>query len=225
MPYAFNNNKSRYNLEELTKNLNASQITTGTLNSSHLPVVPLAKGGTGVNNQTITKNYIFGAPTNGNGAPLWRKLVVSDIPNLDASKITTGTLDITHLPSGTASIPDVLYSGTPSKAPITLTTPADYYNHMRIYYTVRQATNTATSPMLSLDVYDPDGKYVNLESLTYVNATTIQSRFTTIYINDTKITVARSGYANIINTSNTGVSSSTDGTQDATYIHRVEAWN
>ncbi len=41
---------------------------------------------------SITKNYVLAAPSSAAGAPAFRKLVAADIPNLNASKITAGTL-------------------------------------------------------------------------------------------------------------------------------------
>lgn len=83
-------------------NLDASQITTGTL--------PVAQGGTGLS--STSQNFGFLGPTVGAGAPTFRLLVAGDIPNLDASKITTGTLAVarggTNLGSYTTG--DLLYA-------------------------------------------------------------------------------------------------------------------
>lgn len=50
-----------------------------------------------------TKNYVLAAPSSSNGVPEFRKLVSGDIPSLDASKITSGTLDDDRIPNFSAS--------------------------------------------------------------------------------------------------------------------------
>ena len=48
-----------------------------------------------------TKNYVLAAPSSANGTPSFRALVSADIPSLNASKITAGTLAVAR--GGTAS--------------------------------------------------------------------------------------------------------------------------
>lgn len=53
---------------------------------------------------TQTANTVFAGPTTGSAAaPTFRALVAADIPNLDAAKITTGTMATARLGSGTAN--------------------------------------------------------------------------------------------------------------------------
>jgi hypothetical protein len=50
-----------------------------------------------------TQNFVFAAPSGSNGTPLFRALVVGDIPELPASIINSGTLPIAHGGTGTAT--------------------------------------------------------------------------------------------------------------------------
>lgn len=75
-------------------NLAASKITSGTL--------ALARGGTASDNTARAINTVFAGPSSGSaGNASWRALVAADIPNLAASKITSGTLALAR--GGTAS--------------------------------------------------------------------------------------------------------------------------
>ena len=75
----------------------AGNITSGTL--------AVARGGTGADGSSITKNYVLAAPSGSNGAVSFRALVAADIPShthdnyLDKSATTLQTL------SGSLSIP------------------------------------------------------------------------------------------------------------------------
>ena len=53
----------------------------------------------------LTANTVFAAPNGAAGAPSFRLLVAADIPNLDAGKITTGTLAIARGGTGLATTP------------------------------------------------------------------------------------------------------------------------
>ena len=89
-------------------NHNASDITAGTL--------PVARGGTGA--ATAAANRVFAGPSSGDAAaPSFRWLAAADIPNLNASKITAGTLPVARggtggSDSGWESLTATTYSGT-----------------------------------------------------------------------------------------------------------------
>lgn len=77
--------------------------------SGALPIT-VAQGGTGVT--TATKNYVFAAPSGSNGAPSFRELVAADIPNLSASKITSGSLAAARGGTGVSlASPNTVFAG------------------------------------------------------------------------------------------------------------------
>ena len=151
---------------------------------------------------------------------------VSQIPNLPASKITSGRLAIarggTNASTAAAALQNimagksVLYndaSGTTGT--VSLSSSASNFNHMRVY---------ATSPYgdTSVDVYNPNGK-----SFTMTAVSTDNAGMTTMYfvqqrrtISGTSITVHDNGYAYFDSSGSSTVSATA-------YIKviRVEAWN
>ena len=73
---------------------------------------------------TTSANNVFAGPTTGSATtPAFRALVAADIPNLDANKITTGTIATARLASGTAASTSYL-RGDQTWATITATSPA-----------------------------------------------------------------------------------------------------
>ena len=101
-------------LDARIPNLNASKITSGTLGYAILPVgtgaEQVAQGNHTHGHRSITEfatnqtqYHVYAAPVAGNGQPNFRALVPNDIPNFNASKITSGTLVIGVLPTGTTS--------------------------------------------------------------------------------------------------------------------------
>lgn len=53
---------------------------------------------------STTANYVYAAPNGSAGTPSFRKLVAADIPNLAASKITSGTIAAARLPISTTQV-------------------------------------------------------------------------------------------------------------------------
>lgn len=74
----------------LTSFSGAVSAAAGVLSAGTLSI---ANGGTGLT--STSQNFVFAGPAAlGAGAPLWRALVVADIPSLDTSKLTSGLLPI-----------------------------------------------------------------------------------------------------------------------------------
>lgn len=86
-------------------NLAASKITSGTL--------ALARGGTAADNTARSINTVFAGPSSGDaGNASWRKLVAADIPSLNTSKLTAGTLGIARGGTGSSTVVSVLANTT-----------------------------------------------------------------------------------------------------------------
>lgn len=86
-------------------NLAASKITSGT--------IALARGGTATDNTARAINTVFAAPSSGSaGNASWRKLVAADIPSLNTSKLTAGTLGIARGGTGSSQVVSILANTT-----------------------------------------------------------------------------------------------------------------
>ena len=89
----------------LKDSLAASDIGSGTL--------ALARGGTASDNTARAINTVFAGPSSGSaGNASWRKLVAADIPNLNTSKLTAGTLGIARGGTGSSTVVSVLANTT-----------------------------------------------------------------------------------------------------------------
>jgi len=84
--------------------LSSDQVLSGAKTFSTAPAfsTPLGvqSGGTGAT--SAGANAVFAGPATGSGAPGFRTLSATDVPPLDASKITTGTLGISRGGTGTS---------------------------------------------------------------------------------------------------------------------------
>lgn len=72
---------------------------------------------------TQTTNKVFAAPNGSTGVPTFRALVAADIPNLDVSKLTTGTLAVNRGGTGVATFASnrlVIGNGTSPLSTLTL---------------------------------------------------------------------------------------------------------
>jgi hypothetical protein len=76
-------------------NLNASNINSGTLATS--------SGGTGAT--TASANFVFAGPAAAAGTPSFRPLTAADIPALNISKVSAGTLPVGQGGTGLTTLP------------------------------------------------------------------------------------------------------------------------
>ena len=198
-------------------NLSASKITSGTLG--------LARGGTGVDGTSRTAGTFFAAPAGSSGNASFRAIVASDVPNIGAGKITSGTLDAARIPSlsatkitsdqlGLARMPFyTLYNdGTGTTGDITLSDSAANYTYMEIFY---RSTNDNIRG--SVKVYSPNGKYANMNICSVDSSGHFYIKTKTVSISGTTIT--QYGYAGYVDAT-TGAYTAENGF----YIFRVIGW-
>ena len=92
---------------ELGLDLNTNTLYVGQATDqspSAAAVIPFAKvDPSDITWESQTAKYVFAAPNGSAGTPSFRALVASDIPNLAASKITSGTLAIAQGGTGAAT--------------------------------------------------------------------------------------------------------------------------
>lgn len=84
-------------------NLNATNLSSGTVNWNRLPTSRIYDA-----NTSRTANAVLAAPNGSAGAATFRALVAADIPNIDAGKITSGTLPIARGGTGLTASPSML---------------------------------------------------------------------------------------------------------------------
>lgn len=95
-------------------------------------------------------NQIFAGPGSGGAAaPTFRSLVAADIPNLDANKITAGTMATARLGSGTTSSATALYGDQTYKNPLTVGAAIASGTNDRLFY--QSGGNLAQSASLRFD--------------------------------------------------------------------------
>ena len=92
----------------------AGDVTSGTL--------PVARGGTGA--ASVAANRVFAGPNGSAGAPSFRTLVAADVPDLPASKLTSGTLPVGRGGTGLTAAPSLLVNlGSVSAASVLQAAP------------------------------------------------------------------------------------------------------
>lgn len=130
-------------------------------------------------------NLVFAGPTTGSAAaPTFRSLVAADVPNLDAAKITTGTIATARLGSGTANSSTVLYGDQVWRAPtFTVSGLMEAINAKRDFACVGDDTANDTTCLVNAinaakattgkQLYLPAGTYKTTAKLTIPGGVTI----------------------------------------------------
>jgi microcystin-dependent protein len=115
---------------------------------------PLTSNGTitlGLASQN--QNLVFTSPDGSAGSPTFRALVANDIPNLDASKINSGTLVVAQGGTGAATLTGMLKgNGTSAVTAVTATAgQVTYWADANTITGMTKLTFDATNAILSID--------------------------------------------------------------------------
>lgn len=79
---------------------NGTNVTMSAIQAADVPTLNQNTTGTAAGlSGSQTANYVYAAPNGSAGTAAFRALVATDIPSLDAAKITSGTIDAARLPS------------------------------------------------------------------------------------------------------------------------------
>lgn len=147
-------------------------------------------------------------------------LTAAKIPSLDASKIGSGTLPVSHggtgKTSGTCYMVDNLYNNTSgTTGNVTLSSSAANYSYLEIFF----KTNDEYG---SVKVYSPNGKSACLQTCSYIG-NYVYVKVRRVYINGTSLSnkavdSSSTGFA-YLNSSTTGASKT-----DVIWITRVDGY-
>ena len=118
--------KTSGGLQQFPTNCSASQTLTWNSLTDQFACTNIAISDSAITFSSQAAGTFFAAPAASAGAPSFRALVASDIPNLDASKISAGTFDIARIPTGTTA--DTVAVGNDSRFP---SVPCGAGNKMR----------------------------------------------------------------------------------------------
>ncbi len=115
---------------------------------------PVNNNGTfGVTWANQNQNQVLASPDGSNGTPTFRALTSNDIPNLNASKITAGTLNVAQGGTGAATLTGMLKgNGTSPISTVTATAgEITYWVDNNTIAGVSDITYDATNSILTLD--------------------------------------------------------------------------
>lgn len=158
----------------------AANITSGTLSA--------ARGGTGANGSSVTKNYVLAAPSSAAGAVSYRALVAADIPNLNTSKLTAGTLGVarggTGKTAGTCYMATVIsaFNATGTDGTVDLSETAANFTFIDIFFKGNDGYYDFTR------VYSPNGKVANLSTMESTASGNVNCKWKAVTISTTSIT-------------------------------------
>lgn len=193
-------------------NIAADKITSGTMSAARIGSgqLALARGGTGVDNTARTANTVFAAPNGAAGNASFRALVAADIPNLPASKITSGQLALARMPYYTLYSPS---SGTTGD--FTLSDSAANYTYIEVFY------RTNDSVFSSVKISAPNNRTFCMQNIYIDSSANMYVKAKNMKISGTSVTNV--GYAGHM-VLHAGDEPTYQSTASEFYIYLVIGW-
>ncbi len=132
-----------------------------------------SSGDIGLDWKTQPKNRVFASPHNADGKPSFRTLVADDIPNLDASKITSGTLPVSCGGTGLSAVTADSYLVGNGTGPLNLKTASE----VKVHLGLDNVTNESKTTMFNNPIFTGDA-----QAVTQANTDNDQSIATTAFV-------------------------------------------
>ena len=179
--------------------LTAAHVGSGTLDAARIPslaaskigsgTLATARGGTGADGSSVAINKVLASPGSGSaGAVSYRALVAADIPNLNTSKLTAGTLGVarggTGKTAGTCYMATAIYAfnTTGTDGTVTLTETSANFTFIDIFFKGSDGYYDFTR------VYSPNGKTANLSTMESTTSGYLNCKWKAVSISGTSIT-------------------------------------